>query len=146
MGSDAAGGRFWGDAVVFCLALALGAGLGNSLLGSLQRPAGAPPDWGREATQIAETAVRQRLQNARGISFRNVRAHRFGPEEERGVCGEITMPHPNGGPAGSSPFVVHVTRTGGTTAGAVQASVYLGDSALAPGTVDRLTAQLCRDG
>lgn len=136
------GPHLGGDLLTFWLALGLGVGLGHYLLDAISHPVGPPPDWDREATQLAETAVRQRLQNPRGISIHGLGAYRFGSEEERGVCGEITMPHPSGGPAGASPFVALVSRSNAGPS-AVQVTVYLGDSTLPPGTLDRLTAQLC---
>lgn len=74
---------------------------------------GAAPERPEE---VALQAVRARFRDPESASFREVRVHRFGPPDERAVCG-IVASRETSGPSGGAEFVVRVVLPGGGRTG-----------------------------
>jgi Bacterial SH3 domain len=65
--------------------------------------------------EIAFRALRNRLREPASAAFQDVRVHRFGPPDERAVCGRVVAPRET--PAGGAEFVVRVILPGGGRTG-----------------------------
>lgn len=68
-------------------------------------PAGGTGDADARAEAIALEALRNRLRNPAAAGFRDVRTWRYGPGDERAVCGLVTSPEL---PGGAAAFVMRV--------------------------------------
>ena len=97
--------RVWLPALV--LGATLGFGAAALLLNRQQatQVATSRPDPDSTAETVALETLRNRQRNTAAVAFREVRVWRYGPPDERAVCGVMTSPEL---PSGSAPFVMRV--------------------------------------
>jgi hypothetical protein len=91
---------------------------------------------------VAFRALRGRLREPAAAAFQDVRVHRFGPPDERAVCGRVVAPRET--PASGADFVVRVILPGGGRTGGAPLPV-VEDGPNLPRATANARRRYCRD-